>query len=208
MQKSWYKKSMPTIETITPCLPKLACSIYSIDNVKSVLLWGSVAQHLEDKDFIPKDLDIIAVTDLFSEDLAAISDDDNSPFSLTIDALEDEGYDPEAVHFTKKYIVIKDFNIDHWVLSGDNKLLHWGPTIENQHDWEEIKQEAERYANDISPTSYQKLSHTSNKNKQNWLLNYNQYINKFLSEAPEGWYLSKIDAHVLRDTTKKLLKIT
>jgi len=207
MTTSWYKKSMPTVQSITEHLPKLACRVYGIDNVQSVLLWGSVAQNLQKPNYMPKDLDIIAVTNFYSEDLASITNDDNSPFNMTRDALEDDGYDPDAVDFTKRYINIKDFNIDHWALSSDNKLLHWGATIEDQQEWMEIKQEAETYANDLSPTAYNKLHKASNTRKQNWLLNYNQYINKFLSQAPEGWYLSKIDASIAIESAKKLINI-
>ncbi|MFW6172386.1 MAG: hypothetical protein ACOC5T_01390 [Elusimicrobiota bacterium] len=206
MGKSWYKKMMPTVGEILSHLPNITYSLYDIDEVKSVYLWGSTFQNIDNHKFVPKDLDIVVTTDIFSEDLTAITDDSNSPFLLKKAILEEEGYDPQAVEFTKKYIAIKDFDIDHWVISIDKKILHWGPTIENVDDWQEIKKEAEEYSNTLSPVVYKKLYKASKKDKKQWLTNYSQYINQFLSQAPKGWYMSAIKVSDVKKTMKKLSK--
>ena len=146
MGNSWYKKSMPTIITVEANIDNIAKKISAINGVKSVLAWGSFVKNAQKKYSVIRDLDIIAVSNIFSEDLLSITNDNIcSPFNLSVTELEDEGFAPKAVKFTKAFINIKDYNVDHWAISSDKKLLHWGAFIENKDHWEEIKEQAEKH---------------------------------------------------------------
>ena len=123
---SWYKKSMPTVKDVKPHLQEIAQLVKSIEGVNDIFVWGSLAKNMNRNSFIIKDIDIIAKNNFFSEDLLAIIDDINSPFKMaSSQELESEGFDPLAVSFTKSFIGLKKFNLDHWAISKDNKLLHW-----------------------------------------------------------------------------------
>ncbi len=109
MGNSWYKKSMPTIITVEANINNIAKNISDINGVKSVLVWGSFVKNAKKKNSVIRDLDIIAVSDIFSEDLLSITNDNiYSPFNLSVTELEDEGFDPKAVQFTKSFIKIKE----------------------------------------------------------------------------------------------------
>lgn len=206
MSGSWYKKSMPKVGTIKPHLDDIAKHISEINGVNSVLVWGSFAKNASNPNFVLKDIDIIAVTNLFSEDLLAISKEGlNSPFSLTIAQLEEEGFEPNAVEFTNKFINLKEYNIDHWAISDDRKLLHWGPTIETKEDWEDLKKKAEAYAEQTTNVNREKLVQANQSDKNKWSIKYDHFINKYLSGIPEGWYEASCCLDDVLKETKKLI---
>jgi hypothetical protein len=206
MGNSWYKKSMPTIVTVEANINNIAKNISEIDGVKSVLVWGSFVKNAQKKNSVIRDLDIIAVSNIFSEDLLSITDDNiYSPFNLSVPELEDEGFDPKAVQFTKAFINIKDYNVDHWAISSDKKLLHWGAFIENKDHWEEIKEQAEKHAQKETKTNRKNLHKASQLTKNRWTNNYNHWVNKHLAGMPEGWYELKCDINEILKETQKIL---
>ena len=206
MGNSWYKKSMPKIATVKSNIKDMASHIIDIEGVKSVRVFGSFIKHANSPNYALKDIDLIAVTNIFSEDLISITDDDiYSPFNLTTAQLEDDGFDPKAVNFTKKFIKLKDYNIDHWAISSDKKILHWGSSIENKQDWDEIKIEAERYAENQTNLDRKKLSYANQKQKDNWSMLYDHYISKYMSNVPEGWFLSDCNIDDVLKESKKII---
>jgi len=205
MGNSWYQKSMPKIAVVETNIGNIANNIMGIDGVKSVLAWGSFVKNATKKNSVIRDLDIIAVNNIFSEDLLSITNDNiNSPFNLSVTELEDEGFDPKAVKFTKAFIKIKDYNIDHWAISSDDKLLHWGAFIENKDHWREIREQAEKHARKQTKTERKNLHKASQTIKNRWTDNYNHWINKYLAGMPEGWYKLNCNIDDILKETKKI----
>lgn len=194
---------MPTIRDVQPFLTEMAQAISKIGGVKSVLLWGSTAKNLDNPTFVLRDIDLIAVTQFYSEDLLSIIDGKNSPFKLAFSVLEDEGFDPLSVAFTKQFVSLNEYNIDHWAISSDKKLLHWGATLENKEEWDDLRREAEEYATFITKSDRRKLARASQDAKDRWSLMYDHHINKFLSKMPRGWFQSEHPlSEILGDTVK------
>jgi len=206
MGNSWYKKSMPTIATVEANIKDITKNISKIEGVKSILVWGSFVKNAQNKTSVIRDLDIIAVNDIFSEDLLSITDDNiNSPFNLSVTELEDEGFNPKSVKFTKAFINVKDYNVDHWAISSDKKLLHWGAFIESKDHWEEIKEQAEKHAQKETKINRNNLYKASQITKNRWTNNYNHWIDKHLIGMPEGWYKLKCDIDKVLKETRKIL---
>jgi len=198
---SWYKRALPKIKDVTPHIEEIAQTIKKISGIDALLLWGSFIKYADNPNHIIKDIDLIAKTSFFSEDLITISDNEDYLFQKTAEILEEEGFDPKCVNFTKEFLSFKDYNIDHWAISNDDKLLHWGIISESRDGWDELKKEAEKYAD--SMTGNKKLSKLKQIEKDQWSKLYDFYVNKALakSKAPTGWYLSaeKVD-EILKET--------
>lgn len=191
MSKNWYKKSMPTVKQVQSFIKDIAKTINGIDGVKEVRVWGSFVQNIKIPSFVLKDIDLIAVNDFYSEDLLSISD--TTLLKTATQELEESGFDLKTVHFTRKYTSLKQYNIDHWAISSDNKLLHWGAIPSQKEDWEEIKIQAEKYASFMTGINRSKLNNSSQTMKNKWSLLYDHSMNKNLSGMPHGWYCSNAD---------------
>jgi hypothetical protein len=203
--KSWYRKLVPTVKDIKPFIKDIGKSIHNIKGVKSVFLWGSLAQNLENPDFVIRDVDIIAKNNFLSEDLISIIDDKNSPLKISSQKeLEEDGFDYDTVNFTKQFLDIKDHNIDHWVITKNNKLLHWGAIIENKSEWDEIKEDAENYTYLTTAVKRNSLVKKSQQLQSRWFMLYNGYMNQYLNNAPKGWYYSNIK---INEIHSKLIKL-
>jgi predicted nucleotidyltransferase len=205
MGNSWYKKSMPKVSMVKPHLQSIAKKISDIDGVKSIYVWGSFAKNENKPNFILKDIDIIASTDIFSEDLLSITNNEiNSPFNITATQLEDDGFDPKAVKFTKAFTSVRDYNVDHWAISKDEKLLHWGPVPETKEDSEEIKAQAEQYAEKVTDKTRKQLVTASQSEKDTWSIRYDHFMNKSLSGMPQGWFVTECKVEEILKEAKKL----
>lgn len=198
MKSSWYKKSMPMIKDIQKYLPKIIYDIKKIPSVKDVYIFGSYAENKDNPYFRVNDIDIITKTNLHSEDLVAI---DQNSLHAAQEYLEEEGFEPDAVEFTKTFS--KQINIlDKWAISSDNKLLHYGPIVADKHEAEQIKQDAEKYAEKNTGQS----RYTISQNKcQHWYRNYKNHIEKHLSDMPYGWYIS--DEKNIKSVLEKSIKV-
>lgn len=186
--KSWYKKRMPRIAEVKNDLIDLVSSLKSIDGVKTIYAWGSLAENFNQEDISIKEIDIVLKTKFFSEDLMSINDSGNSPLHMSLDKLEDFGYDMSAVNFTKKLTANNKFHFRKWVISSDNKILHWGGIPESIEEWNEIKKEAEEYAEISTNCSSEKIKTQSIDIQNKWAMVYDHKINKYLSDMPRGWY--------------------
>lgn len=186
MSNSWYKKSMPTIKIVKSSISDITKKISDIQGVKEVYAWGSYSKNINNVNYPIRDLDIIVKTNFISEDLLSISENPVLPFNLKASSLIEEGYNPKVVKFSKDFTSIKNFNIDHWVISKDKKVLHWGPTFETREEWESVKREAENFAKISTGLDRSKLN--SDLKKQKWQNEHDYHINIFMSEMPNGWY--------------------
>jgi len=204
MSNSWYLKSMPKVKEIKDNLVSLADSLHKIDGIKKIYIWGSYAKNINNPNCTVRDLDIIAQTDFHYEDLLSIIDKPVLPFNLKKAQLEEEGFNPDVVKFTKDFTNITSYNIDHWASGKKGELLHWGALLEDEEEWEEIKQEAERYALKETGIERIKIAKLNEEKKFGWKTAYDYYFNKMLSNIPLGWYSSSSN---LKNIQKDLIEI-
>lgn len=187
---NWYIKTMPTVKDAS-CIYKDICSqIKAFPGVKDVYIWGSLKDNINNPKYIIRDIDIIAKTSFNSEDLLAIDTGKYSPLKMKPSFLEDEGFCPQAVDFTKKYTSIQ-YNVDHWAISKDKKLLHWGAIPESSEDWIEIHNQAEKQSAKDTGFKREKLYNQSEEKKKEWKKIYDEYIKDILSTKVGGWFISK-----------------
>jgi len=190
--KNWYINALPTIKDLHLQVEEAAKQIAKIEGVKSVYAFGSFAKNFQQKDTRVKDVDIIAKTNIFSEDLISIDTNllKQCKYKINEDKLAEEGFDPVSVRFSIDYTSIQQPCIDHWVLSSDNKLLHWGGIVENREEHEELKKDAENYADKQNGFNLSHCKKTSESQRKNWIESYSDYVHRFISGVPSGWYLS------------------
>ncbi len=201
---TWYQKAFPRIKDIKPYISKIAKEIKGIDEVKSLYLWGSCHNNFDNPDFRVKDIDIIAKVDFESGDLISINEDIKSR-DPSDKYLEEEGFFPAAIKFSQKYIDIAKYSVDHWAISSDKKLLHWGPILRTKEESIEIKKEAENYAEEETGYNKEKVVKSSQKIKNSWYKHHEYYINRYLSGMPSGWYQSSEED--IREILKKTRKL-
>ena len=201
---TWYEKCMPRIKDIEPFITNLFKDVKNMNKVKGIYVWGSYARNYKHPNFRVKDLDIIARTKFNSEDLIAVGEKDIKN-NITIQYLEEQGFDPEAVKFSKNFMSIKKFNIDHWAISEDRKLLHWGPILRSKEDSENINKEAEIYAKNMAGVKRSSLTKENEEVRKNWYQSYYSYINKYFEEMPSGWY--KAEDIKIRELLSEAIKL-
>lgn len=199
--RSWYKKSMPQIKEVKKDLHELVANLKAINGVKNVYAWGQLAENFNKDKTSIKEIDIILKTVFFSEDLMSINDSDDSPLYMCLENLEDFGYDLNTVNFTKKLISNKNnpFSFKKWVISSDNKILHWGGIPESVEEWQEIRKEAEEYAEISTSSSKEKIKTQSIDLQNKWTTIYDHIINKYLSDMPQGWYPYNCKLNEIKD---------
>ena len=199
MHQNWYKNSMPKIKEAQIALPKICNDIKKINGVKNVFVFGSFTQNESNPNFPIRDLDIIAQTNFDSGDLLSISNENSF---LSEKDMESEGFNPKAISFTKQFIKISDFNIDHWAISKNKNLLHWGAMNEDKDEWENVKKDAEEYANKQTGLVRSKLK--CDKNKFAWKTEHDYFMELYLKDIPVGWYQSNCKIKEILNTAKKL----
>lgn len=194
---------MPRIKDVKPHLSNIIEDIRNLEGVKFIYAWGSYVTNHSNPNFRVKDIDIIVETDFNSGDLLAI---DNKILTghNTQEYLEEQGYYPPALKFSNNFIKLKKYNVDHWAISSDHKLLHWGPILVNKAESEEMNKEAENYT--LKRTGYNrtKINKSSDETRQNWYRIYYNYIDKNFIDMPSGWYKTEdIDIkNILTNTIK------
>ena len=201
---TWYQKCMPRIKDVEPHLKNLFKEIFSIEQIKGLYVWGSYSKNIKNSNFRVKDVDVIARTKFNSGDLISIGEkiikENNSD-----DYLENQGYDPLSIKFSKNFVDIKKFNIDHWAISSDRKLLHWGPVLINREESDEINEEAEKYAINVTGISRKKINKSSEIDIKNWYQIYCNYISQQFQGMPSGWY--KVEDMKIKDILDGSIKI-
>jgi len=197
---------MPKVADIKKKLPALAKNIIGIDGVSSVLVLGSYVDNKDKPDYILRDVDILAVVDIPSEDLLSIitGENDNNVFKMSKTDLENDGYNPIAVSFTKKFTSICSDNIDHWALCSDNNILHYGPIHDDLIEWQENKDKAEKHANMKTGINRKKLAKARQALKDDWYQRFKERFNLSLTSCPCGWYKSSL---LKSDIIEKTIKL-
>lgn len=197
MNDSWYKNLLPKIKDIENFLSLVKEESKKSSSIKNIYAWGELSKKYSSKEDICKDIDIVFESSLVEDDLLSIIEGKNSPLKIKADLLLDLGFNPEAVSFTKDIIKIMSKNnlnscLNIWALSKDKKILHWGLIPEDKNEWDEIKEDASKYA--------------SQKNNENssWLTLYNHHVNKFSENTPKGWYSTN---NQYKKIQKELIKI-
>ncbi len=201
---TWYQNIMPRIKDISPYINDLFKELKNSENIKSIYIWGSYSKNINKSNFRVKDVDVIARTGLYSDDLISINDNIINEL-CTDNYLEKQGYDPLTVKFSKNFINIKKYNIDHWAISVDRKLLHWGPIIENKKESDLLNKEIEKYVTKITKFSRKKINRASKNKRKNWYELYSSYINKNFENMPTGWYL--VEDMRIKDILKDTIKL-
>ena len=189
---TWYQKSMPKIKDVKKHLLDTIKEIKQSEHIESLYVFGSVADNFDIPNFRIRDIDIIVATNFHSGDLISVSNEVLKE-KLTEEELENQGYNPVAIKFSNDFLKLKKYNIDHWVISSDNKLLHWGPISSNKEESDEINKEAESYAEKETGYCRKKIHHASLELRENWYKEHNNYLKKMFSDMPSGWYLSDSD---------------
>ena len=195
---------MPKIKDVKPHIASLLDGFKSTDGVKDLYIWGSYARNIDKPSFRIRDIDVLAKTAFNSGDLLAI-DRKIIDASYTDEYLEDQGYDPLSVKFSKKFVELTKRNIDCWAISNDRKLLHWGPILVNAADSISVNKEAENYASSFVGMSRTKVSKSSEQYRRNWFEHYVKYVDKCFEGMPTGWY--KAEDIKVRDITSQAIKI-
>jgi len=190
MSESWYKKSMPKIKDFAPLLPEIAKALKQLDGVQKVYVWGSFAEHRTKPEYRIKDLDVIIGTTLCAEDLISINDEVLKSAG-SVEALEEEGFHPLAVKFSRDLNQLDRYRLDKWAVSKENRLLHWGPIFNTKEEADAINKDAEEYANEKTGTPRQKLHRASDKSCKNWYNSYRHFMGYYLNNMPSGWYQSE-----------------
>lgn len=204
MSDSWYQKCMPLIKEVEPHLSNIVKSIRNLEGINYLYVWGSCFENKDTPDFRVKDIDIIVETDFNSGDLISINNEiikqNNSSKYL-----EEQGFYPPAVKFSQEFMDLHKYNVDHWAISADKKLLHWGPMLVNKEESEGMNKEAENYASIQTGYNRKKINKSSENVRNNWYKIYNDYIEKQLSDMPSGWYMSE-NAEI-KEILQKAMKI-
>jgi hypothetical protein len=203
MSKSWYGKIMPSGNEISLFLKEYCGDIKKYSFVNDIYAWGDYAKNIH-SDSLLKDVDILVSTNIFSEDLLAITND-KSVLKMASNNLKENGYDPNAVIFTNEILKPLKYDINHWVLSSDKQILHFGPILPSSTDREEIKFEAEIKAEKFSGIKKEALSKASEENKKIWINLYDNHMNKFLENMPNEWYMTN---YKFRTIYSNLVNIT
>ena len=190
MSINWYEKFFPTVGESTPVASDIAKQLKEISGVKEVYAWGSLGEHYEDENYHIKDIDLLVKTEFCSGDLEAVTASVIGQ-GLKDEALEDDGFNPDAVRFSKKFLGIDIPLLDRWVISSDKKLLHWGAMV-SMEEADEVKKEAEEYAESKSGLDRKKVKKAAKSKRSGWYESYKTYMSKQVPDSPSGWYPSDV----------------
>jgi hypothetical protein len=199
----WYEKAMPTVKDIASFVDEAAISLRTIKGVKAVHTFGSFAENISNPKFNVKDVDLLVECRFESGDLLAIDCGATSPLYLSRDDLEEEGFDPDCVAFTKKCLDLRKMSFDMWAIAKDQVLLHWGAMPESVEEWKEIRKKAEIDATIATGLKRANLCSASESERKSWKTAYDQTIQNFVNDHPTGWYASTADPkQILKQSIK------
>lgn len=201
----WYEKAIPRIRDVQPYLKEASKNISNFKQVKNVYAWGSLAENFNKKEHRIKDVDILIECNFDSGDLLAIDNSFNGALKMSSEELEDLGFNPSAVLFTKSILSHKMPSIDFWAVSKDKKLLHWGPITETIEEWKQVRKEAENKAEIITGFKNKEVLSASENDRKKWHEAYEKYLQDFSNGCPQGWYSSQNNVDKIFEKAVKLL---
>jgi len=200
----WYQRALPTVGSVLPNVEKAAAEISALNGISGVFAWGSLAENITDKTSSIKDIDILVTCDFDSGDLLAIEKGPAGPFSIKSSELEEEGFNPLAVAFTKRFVRSAGFRVDYWALSKDDKLLHWGPITDSVEEFKELRKDAEEKVSKKLELERKNLHKASAAKRQNWLDQYTESIRSCVASGPLGWYMASASSEEILCNAVKL----
>jgi len=200
----WYDRAIPKINDIVPYLKEAANTISTNSQVKNVFAWGVVSENFTNKDFRVKDIDILIDCKFDSGDLLAIDNSYNGALKIAKVDLEDFGFNPLAVSFTKTLLSLKAPSIDFWASTKDKKVLHWGPITDTIEEWKQVRKEAETKAEIITGIKKKEIISASDCVRKKWHEEYEKYIQDYSNGCPQGWYSSQNNIDKIFDKVVKL----
>lgn len=183
---TWYKNILPRIKDVRGPLKNLSIKLSSIDGVDEVYVSGDYVTHIKNSNHRLFNVDIIAkCSSIFSEDLIAI--DKNALSNLYTDNyLISQGYNPLSVRLSQSILKLSNSFIDNWVISKDNKILHYGPISDSDEDMIYVKETAKKYACKL--TGSDDIQKATRLSRENWYKSYKNFINNYYEDMPFGWY--------------------
>lgn len=198
--QNWYQQLMPTVRDVKPFVKEFAKGLNNLKDVKSVMVWGTYSKNITKLSCVIKEVDFLIKTSFHSDDLLAVTteDDEFSPLNIAPDELEDFGFNREVVAFTKKIKKPTKYPSNLWVMSKNQKLLHWGPIIDDHSEWSELQELAEKYASENTNTK--SLNKQSQDTKDNWYSFYKAYLNNYVENMPNGWYIAKANMESIEES--------
>jgi len=196
----WYERAQPTTCKLLPSVKQSISSISAMQGVEKVGLWGSFADNIKKANAPVREVDLLVFCNFNSGDLLAIDKGPSGPFRIRPEELEDEGFNPLAVSFTKKLICSsKEIPIEYWAMSTDSKLLHWGPVADTVEEWKDIRKEADEKAEKYTGVSKNHLYKASPSKISSWFETYERSIKSAAAIGPMGWYPSSSDYEEIVD---------
>ena len=198
----WYKQCMPTVKDASVIIANISGNIRNLPGVVGVYVHGSYAKNINQPKYLIKDIDIIAATTFDAGDLLAIDNSKYSALKIAHNELEDEGFNPDAVNFTKQYL---GFDIDHWASAKDGKLLHWGAIPDTQSDWEDLHIQAENRAEKDTGVKISNIHRVKEEKRKEWKRSYDTFIAEYLKSNATGWYPSEQNLESIIKDTKKII---
>ena len=198
---------MPTVKDVTAHVDEIARAVSGMPGVQNVYVHGSYLTHVDEPNYPLKDIDIIACTRFDSGDLMAIDAGRDSPLKMASSEWEDFGFNPEAVLFTRQFLGLRQYNLDHWATSSDGKLMHWGPMPESIDEWQEVHAEAEKFAEKTTGYNRKKLAKQCDATQTHWRDAYLASVNKGVTKRDRllGWLPSDHPAEEVLTQARKLL---
>lgn len=187
----WYDKAIPKIKDVLPVVNSSAKKLSQIKYIKNIYAWGSFATKISEKESRIKDVDIILECNFDSGDLLAIDNTKDGALNLPKTHLEELGFNPDAIDFTRKILDVRTPSMEIWAISKDKKILHWGPISETIEEWKQIKKEAEKMAESITKFSMSEIMRLSEVEQKKWHDVYEQHLNQYTNGCPQGWYAAQ-----------------
>lgn len=186
----WYEKAMPTVKDVTASVKEAADALRSMRGVKGIHAFGSYAENHSNPKFNLKDVDLLVECSFESGDLLAIDSGPCSALNMPREDLEDEGFDPHCVAFTKQCLKMRKTGFDMWAVASDGVILHWGSMPESVEEWREIRRKAESEANRVTQLKRPQLCTASEAERTKWRATYEETMQSLVSDGPLGWYSS------------------
>lgn len=184
----WYEQAIPRIKDALPSIKDMALQIKACKFVENVYAWNSFADNYDKQDERLKQFDLLIQTKINSGDLLAIDTKETKIFKMSSENLEDMGYNPHAVMFTKNLLQMKPAFIDFYALGKDKKVLHLGPITETLEEYKSIQKEAESKTIELTGFSELSFDNLTSSQRKKWQQVYDEYLKKYTSGCPQGWY--------------------
>lgn len=187
--KNWFKEiACPIYDSnnkidYTKLIPKKSI----MPGIDKIYIFGSVIESIKKKKSLVEEIDVLYKSCQNYSDFLTV-DDNIINKKIAKKTCEKLGYNYEAVKVSKIINKYQNSFINHWILTDDNKLIHWGPISETKEEYDCLKKEAKKYASGYINIFKKGFKECEGLDKENWYYLYKRYINNFFEDIPGGWY--------------------